>query len=93
MSRKNTRLKLKKMTTLTVFLAVSLCISLAESFFPPLVPIPKGKLGNGYRREKAAFIPKGKSGNGYRKKKWIEIPKRKGKWTGNLLPENEIGKI
>ena len=40
MSRKNTRLKLKKMTTLTVFLAVSLCISLAESFFPPLVPIP-----------------------------------------------------
>lgn len=28
-----------------------------------------------------------------RKKKWIEIPKRKGKWTGNLLLENEIGKI
>lgn len=45
MSRKNTRLKLKKMTTLTVFLAVSLCISLAESFFPPLVPIPGVRLG------------------------------------------------
>lgn len=43
--------------------------------------------------EKDAFIPKGKLGNGYRKKKWIEIPKRKGKWTGNLLTENEIGKI
>ncbi len=26
-------------------------------------------------------------------RKWIEIPKRKGKWTGNLLLENEIGKI
>ena len=45
MSRKNTRLTLKKMTTLTVFLAVSLCISLAESFFPPLVPIPGVRLG------------------------------------------------
>ena len=45
MSRKNTRLPLKKMTTLTVFLAVSLCISLAESFFPPLVPIPGVRLG------------------------------------------------
>ncbi len=55
--------------------------------------IPKGRLENGYRREKAAFIPKGKFKNGYRKKKWIEIPKRKGKWTGNLLTENEIGKI
>lgn len=55
--------------------------------------IPKGKSENGYRREKDAFIPKGKLGNGYRKKKWIEIPKRKGKWTGNLLPENKIGKI
>ena len=55
--------------------------------------IPKGKSENGYRKEKDAFIPKGKPGNGYRKKKWIEIPKRKGKWTGNLLLENEIGKI
>ena len=55
--------------------------------------IPKGKLENGYRREKVSFIPKGKFKNGYRKKKWIEIPKRKGKWTGNLLLENEIGKI
>lgn len=55
--------------------------------------IPKGKPGNGYRREKVSFIPKGKFKNGYRKKKWIEIPKRKGKWTGNLLLENEIGKI
>ena len=43
--------------------------------------------------EKVSFIPKGKFKNGYRKKKWIEIPKRKGKWTGNLLLENEIGKI
>lgn len=42
---------------------------------------------------KVSFIPKGKFKNGYRKKKWIEIPKRKGKWTGNLLLENEIGKI
>lgn len=55
--------------------------------------IPKGKSENGYRKEKDAFIPKGKPGNGYRKKKWIEIPKRKGKWIGNLLTENEIGKI
>ena len=55
--------------------------------------IPKGKLENGYRREKVSFIPKGKFKNGYRKKKWIEIPPKKGKWTGNLLPENEIGKI
>ena len=55
--------------------------------------IPKGKLENGYRREKVSFIPKGRFKNGYRKKKWIEIPKRKGKWTGNLLLENEIGKI
>lgn len=46
--------------------------------------IPKGKLENGYRREKESFIPKGKLGNGYRKKKWIEIPKRKGKWK-NLI--------
>ena len=42
---------------------------------------------------KVSFIPKGKFKNGYRKKKWIEIPPKKGKWTGNLLPENEIGKI
>ena len=48
------------------------------------------KMGTG---EKVSFIPKGKFKNGYRKKKWIEIPKRKGKWTGNLLLENEIGKI
>lgn len=54
--------------------------------------IPKGKSENGYRK-KVSFIPKGKFKNGYRKKKWIEIPKRKGKWTGNLLLENEIGKI
>lgn len=45
MSRQNTRFPIKKMTTLTVFLAVSLCISLAESFFPPLVPIPGVRLG------------------------------------------------
>lgn len=53
---------------------------------------PKESLGMGTGK-KIAFIPKEKSGNGYRKKKWIEIPKRKGKWTGNLLPENKIGKI
>lgn len=53
-------------------------------------PKESRKMGTG---KKNAFIPKGKLGNGYRKKKWIEIPKRKGKWTGNLLPENEIGKI
>ena len=47
----------------------------------------------GIGEKKMLSYPKGKLENGYRKKKWIEIPKRKGKWTGNLLPENEIGKI
>ena len=39
--------------------------------------IPKGKLENGYSREKDAFIPKGKSGNGYRREKVTFIPKGK----------------
>lgn len=54
-----------------------------------MLSYPKESLGMGT----VSFIPKGKFKNGYRKKKWIEIPKRKGKWTGNLLLENEIGKI
>ena len=36
---------IKKMTTLTVFTAIALGISVAESCFPPLVPIPGIRLG------------------------------------------------
>lgn len=54
---------------------------------------PRENLKMGTGKKKMLSYPKESLGMGTGEKKWIEIPPKKGKWTGNLLPENEIGKI
>ena len=58
-----------------------------------MLSYPRESLRMGTGKKKMLSYPKESLEMGTGKKKWIEIPKRKGKWTGNLLLENEIGKI
>lgn len=40
-----------------------------------MMPVPKRRKGNGYRREMTP-VPKGKKENGYRREKMTPVPKR-----------------
>ena len=41
-----------------------------------MMPVPKEKRENGYRREKKTPVPKEKRENGYRAEKMMPVPKR-----------------